>query len=84
LVGISSLLIACKLEEIYFPRIEEFETLADGKYTANDIFQIEIKILMSLKWLLNPTTMNAWANIFMLKWDHYVLENPLGLAIISS
>jgi len=84
LVGISSLLIACKLEEIYFPRIEEFEALADGKYTACDIFEIEIKILMSLKWLLNPTTMSAWANIFMLKWDHYVLENPLGLAIISS
>jgi hypothetical protein len=32
---------------------------------------------------MNPTTLNGWANIFMLEWDQYVSENPLDLSILD-
>ena len=39
---------------------------------------------MKLQWLLNPTTINAWANFYMMKWDTYLQENPLSLSLIDS
>ena len=44
LVGITALFIACKLEEIYYPKITEFEEITDNKYTSGDIFEMEIKM----------------------------------------
>jgi hypothetical protein len=82
-VGITSLLIACKLEEIYFPKISDFEDITDGKCSANDIFDMEIKILMKLTWLMNPTTANAWSNLYMVEWDKFSQINPLGLAMLD-
>lgn len=38
LLGITSLLISCKIEEIYFPKISDFEDVTDGKCTSSEIF----------------------------------------------
>lgn len=48
LVGITSLLIACKHEEIYFPNITDFRDITDGKCSLKDIFDMEIEILTKL------------------------------------
>ena len=45
---------------------------------------MEVSILMKLQWLLNPTTINAWSNFYMMKWDTYLQENPLSLSLIDS
>lgn len=71
LLGITSLLISCKIEEIYFPKISDFEDVTDGKCTSSEIFSMEIQILMKHQWLMNPTTLNNFASYFMLKWDAY-------------
>jgi hypothetical protein len=38
---------------------------------------------MKLEWLLNPITLNVWVNAYMQKWDWYMEENPLGLALLD-
>ena len=35
LIGVTSLYLACKVEEVYIPRIQEFADSTDGAYTAN-------------------------------------------------
>ena len=41
LLGISSLITACKIEEIYFPKFYEFADVTDGKCTVAEIFEME-------------------------------------------
>ena len=49
LVGVSSLLIACKYEEIYPPSLKEFVAICDNAYTRQQILEMEADILSSLK-----------------------------------
>lgn len=49
LVGVSSLLIACKYEEIYPPSLKEFVAICDNAYTRQQILDMEADILSSLK-----------------------------------
>ena len=45
LIAVSSLLIACKYEEIYPPEISSFVYITDNAYKKEDILNYEIKIL---------------------------------------
>ena len=49
LVGVSSLLIACKYEEIYPPSLKEFVAICDKAYTSTQILEMEADILSVLK-----------------------------------
>jgi hypothetical protein len=44
---------------------------------------MEVKILNALKWRMNPSTMNYWANVYMKLWDSYVEANISILSIVS-
>ncbi len=44
LIAVSSLLIACKYEEIYPPEISSFVYITDNAYKKEDILNYEIKI----------------------------------------
>lgn len=39
---------------------------------------MESKILMSLKWLMNPTTLNNWAGYYTTLWDKFIDENLIN------
>ncbi|OWK04098.1 CCNE2 [Cervus elaphus hippelaphus] len=54
LIGITSLFIASKLEEIYAPKLQEFAYVTDGACSEEDILSMELAILklMLLKMLL--------------------------------
>ncbi len=41
LIGFTSLLIACKYEEIYPPDIQYFTQITDNEYNKEELFQIE-------------------------------------------
>jgi len=56
LVGVASLLIACKYEEIYPPALKEFVTICDHAYTTNQILEQEADILISLDFRLTHTS----------------------------
>ena len=48
LVGVASMLIATKYEEIYAPEVKDFVYITDRAYTEKDILRMEIKILAAL------------------------------------
>lgn len=48
LLGITSMFIASKYEEIYAPETRDFVYISDKTYTREDIFQMELSILAAL------------------------------------
>ncbi|XP_055504315.1 G1/S-specific cyclin-E1 [Leucoraja erinacea] len=65
LIGISTLFIAAKLEEIYPPKLHQFASVTDGACTEEEILDMELVILKALKWSLCPVTVVSWLNIYM-------------------
>ena len=48
LVGVSSMLVACKYEEIYAPEIKDFVLITDSAYTAEQVIAMENRVLRTL------------------------------------
>ncbi|XP_015745149.1 G1/S-specific cyclin-E1 [Python bivittatus] len=65
LIGISSLFIAAKLEEIYPPKLHQFAYVTDGACTEEEIISMELIIMKALNWNLSPLTIVSWLNIYM-------------------
>ncbi|XP_043923247.1 G1/S-specific cyclin-E1 isoform X2 [Protopterus annectens] len=65
LIGISSLFVAAKLEEIYPPKVQQFAYVTDGACTEGEIFQMELILMKALNWSLSPVTAVTWLKIFM-------------------
>jgi len=56
LVGVSSMLIACKYEEIYPPEVKDFEYVTDKAYTREEILDMEGKMLHCFNFNLTMTS----------------------------
>ncbi|KAM5582582.1 G2/mitotic-specific cyclin S13-7 [Rosa sericea] len=56
LVGISSMVIASKYEEVWAPQVNDFVCLSDYAYTGNQIRVMEKAILQKLEWYLTVPT----------------------------
>lgn len=54
LIGISSLFIAAKLEEIYPPKLHQFAYVTDGACSGDEILTMELVIMQALEWRLVP------------------------------
>ncbi|XP_062967659.1 G1/S-specific cyclin-E1 isoform X2 [Cynocephalus volans] len=65
LIGISSLFIAAKLEEIYPPKLHQFAYVTDGACSGEEILTMELMIMKALKWRLSPLTIVSWLNVYM-------------------
>lgn len=48
LVGVSSMLIACKYEEIYAPEVKDFVYVTDNAYSRDEVMRMEALILEEL------------------------------------
>jgi G2/mitotic-specific cyclin-B, other len=58
LVGVSSLLIASKYEEIYPPELKDFVYITDRAYTKQDVLEMEFLILNTLSFDITfPTSL---------------------------
>ncbi|XP_075522040.1 G2/mitotic-specific cyclin S13-7-like [Primulina tabacum] len=56
LVGISSMLIACKYEEIWAPEVSDFIAISDNSYIREQVLLMEKAILGKLEWYLTVPT----------------------------
>jgi G2/mitotic-specific cyclin-B, other len=66
LVGITSLLLACKYEEIYPPEVKDCVYITDKAYTREQVLEMEAKIVKTLKFHLTvPTAYN-----FLIRFLH--------------
>ena len=67
LIAVSSLLIACKYEEIYPPEISSFVYITDNAYKKQDILKYELIILSSLDYDLTYPTPLRFLEILIVK-----------------
>uniref|UniRef100_A0A672G7R6 Cyclin E2 n=1 Tax=Salarias fasciatus TaxID=181472 RepID=A0A672G7R6_SALFA len=65
LLGITALFIASKMEEIYPPKMFEFEYVTDGACDSDDIQRTELQMLKALNWKLCPETPVTWLNLYV-------------------
>ena len=63
LLGIASLLISCKSNEIYYPQLTEFTDITDGAYMKNELIDMEKKVLKILDFNIIAPTSNDFYNI---------------------
>ena len=67
LVGIASLFLAAKYEEIYPPDLREFVRCCDNTYTADQIIQVESHIILILNFNLVFTSSLQFFGLFTQK-----------------
>ncbi|KAK1309747.1 Cyclin-A3-1 [Acorus calamus] len=72
LLGVSSMLIASKYEEISPPHVEDFCYITDNTYTKDEVVKMESDVLNFLKFeMTNPTIKNfLWRFIRASQEDH--------------
>ncbi|WZZ34045.1 hypothetical protein YC2023_017446 [Brassica napus] len=71
LLGVSSMLIASKYEEILPPNVEDFCYITDNTYTKQEIAKMAADILLALQFELgNPTT-----NIYLRRFTKVAQED---------
>lgn len=63
LIGTAALLLACKVEEIYTPRISYFILATDHGYTQAQILDMERNLCMELEWDLTPASLETWTRL---------------------
>ncbi len=71
LIGISSLYLACKVEEVYLPCLDDFVAATDGGYNRSQILDMEFKLMQTLRFKLHPMTLCTWSNWYLDMWDVY-------------
>lgn len=65
LIGITSLFIAAKMEEIYPPKLSDVAYVTDGACVIEDILNEELVIMSTLGWSLYPVTVIKWLSVFL-------------------
>jgi cyclin B len=78
LVGITSMFIACKYEEIYAPEVKDFVFITDKAYSNKEVLEMESDILSALEFNLTMPSSFRFIEIY-----HYYLNyDPLVLSFI--
>ena len=86
LVGIASLMIVAKFEEIYPPLLVDYVGVCDNTYTKEQILEMESRILIQINFNLTQTTtfaflhhMQLYVNLDekALVFARYIIENAL-------
>ena len=72
LIGLSSLYIAAKLEEIYPCKISDFAKAADNGYSIKIIRNTENFMMKSLSWKIAGPTVYTIVNWLMSQWDSFL------------
>jgi len=65
LLGIVCMLLAAKYEEVYPPAVEEFVYISDNTYTKEEIFEMEVFVLNTLKFNLSPPTTKTYLHRYL-------------------
>lgn len=72
LIGVTSLCIAAKSEEICSPTIKMYSYSTGEAYDSKQIIECEQFLLQNMQWKVNYPTLTTWANIITLKWDNWL------------
>ena len=84
LLGIASLLISCKENEIAYPKIEEYVNMTDNAYTKKELFNMEIYIMKVLNFEILLPTSEEFYNIISKAFNFNKMEHYLGEYFLDS
>ena len=84
LLGIASLLISCKSQEIYYPPLKEFIDITDGAYDKNELLEMENNILKILNFNIVSPTSNDFYNIIAKAFNFDKKQFYLGRYFLES
>jgi cyclin B len=84
LLGIASLLISCKSQEIYYPQLKEFIDITDGAYEKEELVTMENNILKILNFNIVSPTPNDFFNIISKAFNFDQKQNYLGRYFLES
>lgn len=65
LLGVTSMLVASKYEEICAPQVEEFCYITDNTYFCDEVLQMESKVLQHLNFELSTPTVKCFLRRFV-------------------
>ncbi|XP_016732839.1 putative cyclin-A3-1 isoform X2 [Gossypium hirsutum] len=83
LLGVSSMLIASKYEEITPPNVEDFCYITDNTYTKDEVVKMEADILKSLKFELGNPTVKTFLRRFTRVAQEYYKASSLQLEFLG-
>jgi len=84
LLGIASLLISCKSQEIYYPPLKEFIDITDGAYVKNELLEMENNVLKVLNFNIVSPTSNDFYNIIAKAFNFDKKQFYLGKYFLES
>ena len=84
LLGVASLLISAKENEVIYPSIEEFISITDNAYNKNDLLKMEIHVLQTLNFKVLFPTAEEFYNILSKIYNFNSLQNHLGEYFLDS
>jgi len=84
LVGVASLFIACKYEEILCPDIRDFVYITDKTYSKSEILKMEREILMALNFDVTVPTSLRMFEIIALNFNFNEIEFAYGSFLLES
>ena len=84
LLGVASLLIACKENEIYYPPVEEYVNITNNAYTKKELFNMEMHILKTLNFEILLPTSEEFFNIISKAFNFNEIQHYLGAYFLDS
>ncbi|EOA13582.1 hypothetical protein CARUB_v10026648mg [Capsella rubella] len=84
LLGVTSMLIAAKYEEITPPNVEDFCFITDHTYTKQEIVKMEADILLALEFELGNPTSNTFLRRFTRVSQEDFEMSPLQMEFLCS
>ena len=84
LLGIASLLISCKSQEIYYPQLNELIDITDGAYIKDELIEMETHVLKVLNFNIVSPTSNDFYNIIAKAFNFDGRQYLLGKYFLES
>ena len=84
LLGIASLLISCKSQEIYYPQLNELIDITDGAYIKEELIEMETNVLKVLNFNIVSPTSNDFYNIIAKAFNFDGRQYLLGKYFLES
>ena len=84
LLGVASLLIAVKENEIFYPRIDEFISITDNAYQKEELLNMELQVLQTLNFEILVPTAEEFYNILSKMFNFNNIQHHLGEYFLES
>jgi len=84
LIGVTSMFLASKYEEIHPPRIHDFAYMCDSAYTTEDIVIAENEIMSALDWSICCPTVGRFLEYYTTLYQFTPMTNHMARVFIDA